>query len=95
MSDEHLMSKDEIVLFAMEMYNQLLRHKNEKIGIKNWTVDDVYKLVIDNIEERLDKIKTNHQQMKFDDKEFIEKQLVHIANYCFFLRTKLGMIEKK
>lgn len=80
-NSEHLMNQNDFARFFQEMWLELEKHKDEKTGIKNWPLDQVWKLSVDEIEERLHKIRTQSPDV-------IHKQCLHIANYCYFLWCK-------
>ena len=77
----HLMSQDKLAQFFQEMYTQLEKHKDEKIGLANWEIVDVWELCKNELEKRLELIKTR-------DSDEIRKQCVHMANYLWFLWQK-------
>ena len=82
MSEEHLMNQEVLNTFKTEMWNQLVKHQNEKVGIKNWEPIDVYELCRDEIRLRAEVIASS-------DPDEVRKQCIHIANYCFFLWQKM------
>ena len=86
-SDSHLMSQEQLGLFFGEMWEQLVKHKSEKIGIKNWDLVDVWQLCKDELEKRLELIKTR-------DPDEIRKQCVHMANYLCFLWQKCNEVRE-
>jgi len=80
-TDSHLMSQEKLSEFFQEMYRQLEKHKDQKIGLKDWQLVDVWKLCKDELRLRLNLIETR-------DPQEIEKQCVHMANYLWFLWQK-------
>lgn len=81
------MDQNDFARFFQEMWLELENHKDCKTGLKNWELTDVWKLTVDEIEKRLQIIKTCGP----DD---IHKQCRHIANYCYFLWCKTESITK-
>lgn len=73
--------------FHIAMWEELKKHKDEKTGIKNWELADVWKLTKDEIIKRTEILKT----MGPDD---MEKQCIHMSNYLFFLWCKLQEVKK-
>lgn len=75
------MNQDDLREFRECMWDELVAHKDEKTGLKDVELVKVWELVIDNIESRLELLKTTGP----DD---IRKQCIHMANYLFFLWCK-------
>lgn len=90
--DEHLIGKDKLAEFIAEMYSELLKHKSEKAGLKNWSYDAVFDLVIHDLEERQHRLNLDHTEINYSgkpsDPTFVAKQCIHMANYCFMLWQK-------
>ena len=82
--DKHLGTAQELCWFAMQMAKQLENHKKEKKPLREWDIDAVQDLVVDEISQRIKLI------LNTNSKEIMEKQSVHIANYAMmlFLRSK-------
>ncbi len=71
----------------LTMKNELKKHEDEKEPLRVWNLSHVWKLTVDNIEARLRDLKTYGP----DD---MEKQGIHISNYCMFLWLKLQEAKK-
>lgn len=87
----HLGTETELKSFLDAMNLQLLKHQDEKISMRDWTMHDVLRNNLPEIISRTKKI-----QMLYDDlvlncedlnsvknlKSHISKQFVHIGNYA-------------
>lgn len=78
---EDIINLDNLEDFKRTMWGQLELHKEEKTGLDDVELAKVWELVMDNIESRLELLKTTGP----DD---IKKQCIHMANYLFFLWCK-------
>ena len=79
---EHLGTAFELDSFRNEMMIQLARHALTKRNIRDDDLTDVFELSTEEIHQRLDKILT-------EGPDVMERQCIHIANYCLFLWLKL------
>ena len=94
----HLGNDKELSLFISQMKKQLKKHEKEKQSMRTWSFESV---MLNNIPEILDRIASIsdlnviikndlfNKKTKESKKE-INKQFVHIANYCLmgFLKSK-------
>ena len=93
----HLGNADELTSFKMAMKRQLMKHKKEKQSMRMWDFESVMLNNIPEIQKRIEKINKLNIRIKNDifkdtivaDKKKINKQFVHIANYCLmgFLKS--------
>lgn len=79
---EHLMDKKSFDVFCTEMWVTLEIKKIEKVGMRDWTPEQVWKQCVDELEKRLEIIKTQSPTE-------IEKQTIHVANFMYFLNRKM------
>ena len=85
---EHLMDDESFKGFTGRMWMELELHRLDKTPIRDWELVDVWKLTKDEIVKRTEILKTRGP----DD---MEKQCIHMANYLYFLWTKLQMTKKE
>lgn len=68
--------------FSDSMWNELSLHRDEKTGLKNMSLVQIYELTMKEISSR-DEIMRTHGP------DVIKKQCVHMANYLYFLWVAL------
>src|ERR1700690_4379069 len=78
---------DSTILFRQAMEDELHKHNDEKFSLDSYDASDVFLLTVHNIEDRLHNIKNFGP-------EIMEKECIHIANYCMFLWMKLQELKK-
>lgn len=79
---EHLMNRTEFNEFCLHMWNELEKHKIEKVPLGNMLPKNVFSISVIDLKRRIAKM------VQGDEKEII-KQSVHCANDLFFIWTKM------
>ena len=89
--DIHLGTPDELIRFLTEMEEQLHKHKSQKKSLRPATKYDTMSISLQEIRNRanmLTKLLENLDKKNPKAIERIDKQLIHIANYCMFAWVK-------
>lgn len=81
-NEEHLMNVKTIMDFCSNMWEQLEKHKGSKDAIGHWNLVQVKKLFLQELRDRIAIIENS----PYTDE--INKQSLHIANFCYFLWCK-------
>ena len=82
MIDDH---KYPLVMFANEMFKELEKHDTEKdIKFYSMSVQKLFELLHDQTDLRIDKIRNTIFRKDMPLLE-IEKNCLHLANFCYFL----------
>ena len=69
------------------MFAEILKHKDDKMSLEDMRPENVYTMCVINVRKRMGDIDTT-------DVEFIRKQCVHMANYLYFMWTKMDETDK-
>lgn len=86
--DDH---KYPIVMFANEMFQELKKHDTEKsLKFYSMSVEKLLQLLSEEANERLEKLKLFKEGMPLSE---IEKNAIHIANYCYFVWSQIRKIK--
>ena len=95
--DENMIDdrKYPIVMFGNEMFKELEKHDLEKnLKFYSMSVDRLYHLLHDQANSRLQKVS---QTIFREDLPLIEieRQSIHLANYCYFLWSQARRMREK
>lgn len=89
MDSDHLGNNLELVMFTQDMQKELEKHANEKTPLRNWTINNVVRNSVFEIEHRIKQIQKSSSLPE------IKKQSLHIANYALFMYLKSKMEMKE
>lgn len=87
--DDH---KYPIVMFANEMFQELKKHDTEKsFKFYSMSVDKLFQLLHTQADSRIEKMRDSlfKEGTPLDE---IEKNSIHLANYCYFLWSQARKI---